>query len=172
MALSFLQYSKGINPELTSQAVILVCTVMICVGLLEELIFRGILFQAIISRGTVIRAIYLCGFTFRFGHVVNLLRGYSPVDQLIQLVAAIAIGVTLGYCVAITRSILPGVLFHILFNVSGSLTNHDPLWDTVLVALMVVVLVPYIAYLHRVLSRLPHLDDEKRAVLATAAPTT
>ncbi|TFB72524.1 CPBP family intramembrane metalloprotease [Cryobacterium glaciale] len=102
---------------------------MIGVGFVEELIFRGFLFQAILAKKTVLRAIYLSGITFGLGHIVNLLRGYSGFDQLIQLVAAIVIGIALGYVVAITRSILPVVLFHILFNISGALTTHDVVWE-------------------------------------------
>ncbi|MFC5928800.1 CPBP family intramembrane metalloprotease [Cryobacterium melibiosiphilum] len=171
LVLAFFQYSKGLNPELTARAIAFICVLMIGVGFLEELIFRGLLFQAILKKKTVLRAIYIAGITFGLGHLVNLTRGYSPTDQLIQLVAAIAIGIALGYCVAITRSILPGVLFHILFNISGNVSNHDPLWDTVLVGAMIVVLVPYIVYLHRVLRRMPVVPTD-RTPAVTGAPAT
>lgn len=168
LVITFLQYSKGINPELTAQSIAIVSALMIGVGLLEELLFRGLLFRAIATKKTVIRAVYICGITFGLGHIVNLLRGYAPADQLIQLVAAIVIGITLGYCVAITRSIVPGVLFHILFNVTGSLTTHDARWDTLLVAVMVVALVPYIVYLHRVLTRTPNVGSTHAGIAATS----
>ncbi|WP_166791699.1 CPBP family intramembrane glutamic endopeptidase [Cryobacterium frigoriphilum] len=155
LALTLLQYSKGINTELDAQAIALACTLMIGVGFIEELLFRGFLFQAIATKKTVLRAIYICGITFGLGHLVNLMRGYSQADQLIQLTAAVLIGIALGYCVAITHSILPGVLFHILFNISGALTTHDARWDAVLVGAMALVLLPYIVYLHRVLTRMP-----------------
>lgn len=171
-ALTFYQYGKGLNSDLDTQAIAIACILMIGVGFVEELVFRGFLFQAILAKKTVLRAIYLSGITFGFGHIVNLMRGYSGSDQLIQLGAAIVIGIALGYVVAITRSILPGVLFHILFNISGALTNHDVVSDTVLVGAMAIVLVPYVVYLHRVLTRRPTDQPDTRAgTVAPAAAT-
>ncbi|SEN86643.1 CPBP family intramembrane glutamic endopeptidase [Cryobacterium luteum] len=170
-ALTLFQYAKGLNSDLDAQTVVIACILMIGVGFVEELIFRGFLFRAVLAKKTVLRAIYLSGVAFGFGHIVNLLRGYTGSDQLIQLVAAIVIGIALGYVVAITQSILPGVLFHILFNISGALTTHDVVWDTVLVGAMAVVLVPYIVYLHRVLTRSTGQPATCADTIAPAAAT-
>jgi len=85
--------------------------------------------------------------TFGIGHIVNLLRGWSLTDQAIQIVAAVLIGIALAYCAVLTGSILPGVVFHALFNLSGTLTNHSVLWDSVTVGVISIVMIAYILIL-------------------------
>ena len=48
---------------------------MLCVGFLEELIFRGFLFRAI-EKENLIRAIIISSVTFGIGHIVNLDQYY------------------------------------------------------------------------------------------------
>ncbi len=120
---AFIQYIKGINYELGVTQIVNGCILMICVGFIEELIFRGFLYQGILKKSGVKRAIIISGITFGFGHIVNLLSGYSTQDQIIQILGAVVIGIVLAYCVAITKSIIPGIIFHILFNISGTITN-------------------------------------------------
>lgn len=71
------------------------------------------------------RAIVISGVTFGIGHFVNLARGYTGEQQLLQIVVAVAIGLVLALLVALTGSIMPGVVFHILINISGDLTTMD-----------------------------------------------
>ena len=47
---------------------------MLCVGFLEEMIFRGFLFQAMVKDG-VKSAIIVSSVTFGIGHIVNLING-------------------------------------------------------------------------------------------------
>ncbi len=56
---------------------------------------------------------------------MNLARGYTGEQQLLQIVVAVAIGLVLALLVALTGSILPGVVLHILINISGDLTATD-----------------------------------------------
>lgn len=152
-AIAFVQYGKGLVPGLDLRTVAFAVLLVTAVGFVEELLFRGFLLQALRTRGTVTRAILISGVTFGLGHLVNLLRGYSLAEQALQLVAAILIGIALAYCVVLTKSILPGVVFHALFNLSGTLTNHSVWWDAVTVALMAIVMIAYILVLRRNLVR-------------------
>jgi len=49
--------------------------------------------------------------------------------------------------VVLTGSILPGIVFHALFNLSGTLTNHSVLWDSVTVGVISIVMIAYILIL-------------------------
>src|SRR5665647_2244265 len=146
-AITFVQYAKGFESGLDLRTVAFAVLLVTAVGFIEELLFRGFLLQALRTRGNLTRAIIISGVTFGIGHIVNLLRGYSPTDQALQIVAAVLIGVALAYCAVLTGSILPGIVFHALFNLSGTLTNHSVLWDSVTVGVISIVMIAYILIL-------------------------
>jgi len=149
LAIVLIMSLKGVIPGLSLQDIVIICVLMICVGFLEELLFRGFLFQAILKTGGLNRAVMISGITFGIGHIVNLARGYSAGDQVIQIVAGIFIGIALAYCVAITKTILPGVIFHALLNITGIVTNDNLQMETYIVMAIVVVTVLYAIYLKR-----------------------
>ena len=62
--------------EMHYDAVGTVCFIvkMLCVGFLEELIFRGFLFKAM-SRDSIKWAVVVSSVTFGLGHIINLLNG-------------------------------------------------------------------------------------------------
>lgn len=150
--MAFIQYTKGMNAELDFLGIFIGCVLMICVGFLEELLFRGFLFQAILEKGSLYKAIIISGVTFGIGHVVNLLRGYSIAEQLIQIICAILIGIVLAYCVAITWNIIPGIIFHILFNISGTITNDNLKMEIYITIVVIVISLLYSIYLKKSLA--------------------
>ena len=154
--ISLLQYAKGFAPGLDAGEVLSAVLLVAGVGFIEELLFRGLLFQAILKRGALNRAILITGITFGMGHIVNLARGYTMSDQLIQVGAAVVIGIALAYVVAITGSIIPGAVFHALFNLSGTITAANTTMDVYILSAMVIVLVPYILFMRK---RLVRTDD-------------
>lgn len=142
-------YLRGIKPALTVQDVAIIFVLMICVGFIEELLFRGLLFRAIERQSGVNRAILISGVTFGIGHIVNLARGMAVADQMIQIVAGIFIGIALAYLFVVTRSILPGAIFHVLFNISGNLANDNVALETQFLLMIIVVMVAYTFYLRQ-----------------------
>lgn len=66
---------------------------MLCVGFLEEVIFRGLLFVAI-AKDNVKSAIVISSITFGIGHIINLFNGSGMdfVNNLCQIVFAVAVG--------------------------------------------------------------------------------
>ena len=63
---------------------------MLCVGFLEEVIFRGLLFRAI-ARDNIKAAVIISSVTFGIGHIINLVNGsgMNLVNNLCQIVFAI-----------------------------------------------------------------------------------
>ena len=88
---------------------------MCLVGLLEELIFRGLLFRAM-CRDSVKVAILVSSLTFGVGHIVNLLMGAPLLDTLLQLVYASAVGFCYTAIVYVGGSIWPCVISHTVVN--------------------------------------------------------
>ncbi len=90
---------------------------MLCVGFLEEIIFRGFLFKAM-SRDNIKSAIIVSSVTFGIGHIINLFNGSGMdlLSNLCQVVYAIAFGflfVTIFYR---GGSLLPCIATHSAVN--------------------------------------------------------
>ncbi len=156
--IAFLQYFKGLNTGLNFRDIALIVLLMIGVGFIEELLFRGFLFQGILKNGKLGNAIIISGVTFGIGHIVNLLRGYSVVDQSLQIIIGIALGITLTMLVWITNSILPGVVFHTLLNISGNITHNNQTLEVYVVLASIVICLVYSLYLRK------NLADRKEPV--------
>ena len=77
---------------------------MVGVGILEEVIFRGLLFKAL-CKDNLKTAVIISSVTFGIGHIVNLLNGADFLPTLLQIIYATA----------------AGFLFTILFHRSGTL---------------------------------------------------
>ena len=82
----------GFSPRY--QGLGLVCAIIsfALVGFVEELLFRGFLFRAMLKDGNVRTAIIISSVTFGMGHIVNLLTGHALVETLVQIIFAVAIG--------------------------------------------------------------------------------
>lgn len=147
------QFVKGLDASLSMRDIAVFCLLMTGVGFIEELLFRGLLYQAIENKSGVKRAVLISGITFGIGHIVNLMRGYGYAEQTGQVIVAVAIGIALALLVAVTRNIVPGILFHILFNISGSVTNPGTGRDMMLALFIVVISLGYAFYLSKFLPR-------------------
>lgn len=147
--IAVLQYAKGIRSELNIRDIAIIIALMIGVGFIEELLFRGFLYQGILKKGKLTNAIIISGVTFGLGHIVNLLRGYSLADQGLQIVVAIALGITLALLVSVTDSILPGVVFHTLLNISGNVTNSNLTIEFYVVIISIILCIVYSLYLRK-----------------------
>lgn len=88
---------------------------MAFVAFLEELTFRGLLFQGM-RKGGLSAAVIVSSLTFGMGHIVNLLTGAPVFDTLLQLVYASAIGFCFTALFLTTGSILPCILSHAAVN--------------------------------------------------------
>ena len=98
---------------------------MFCVGFLEEMIFRGLLFKAMEKNG-VRSAIIVSSVTFGIGHIVNLFNGSGAelLPNLLQVVYAIAIGFAFVMIYCKIKSLLPCILIHSIFNGLSAFANE------------------------------------------------
>lgn len=126
---------------------------MFCVGFLEELLIRGFLFRALVKDG-VKSAIIITSVSFGLAHVLNMVngRGMGLVENLHQMVYAVAIGFL--FAVLLTRggSLWPCIAAHAGIDVASAFVNEvgrvaqrDMLLD--IVELSIIVL--YTIYLAR-----------------------
>lgn len=100
---------------------------MLLVGVAEELLCRGLLFNAIAKDSGIKPAVIISSVTFGFGHIVNLINGNSEglVETLCQIVYALAFGflfVTIYYR---GGSIIPCIILHSLVDVASVFSNWE-----------------------------------------------
>lgn len=167
-----LQYFKGFNKNLDLTAVLLIVVLMICVGFIEELLFRGFLFKGILTKGTLTRAVLISGVTFGIGHIVNLARGYTGTEQLLQIAFGIVLGIVLALLFAVTGTIIPLIIFHVLFNISGNLTAENNEYNFWMLLVTVVISIGYGAYLVVRLRRHGADKDVRETTLPSAREVT
>lgn len=88
---------------------------MLCVGIIEEIIFRGFLFKAL-CKNNMKPAVVISSITFGIGHIVNLFNGAAAFETLLQICSAIAIGFLFTIIFYKINSIIPCIISHSTIN--------------------------------------------------------
>ncbi len=122
---------------------------MALVGFIEELIFRGFLFKAMLKDGSVKSAVIVSSVTFGLGHILNIFSGHDLVPTLIQVVFATAVGFILTMTFYKSGSLLPNILMHSMVDVFSLFTGSDiPQWiDWMSHGVVLVLAAAYCLYL-------------------------
>ncbi len=118
----------GFRVNMSLLETILYILSMLCVGFLEELIFRGLLFDAMLKNGKN-SAIIVSSVTFGVGHIINLINGSGVelLPNLLQVVYAIAVGFMFMMIYYRTKSLLPCIITHGVFNALSAFANETGL---------------------------------------------
>ena len=130
---------------------------MLCVGFLEEVIFRGLLFKAV-AKDNIKSAVIISSVTFGIGHIINLFNGSGMdlVNNLCQIVFAIAVGFLLVTVFYRGGSLLPCILVHSAINTLGTFANDSNLtteMQLLHLGILIVVTVAYTLILTRTLPK-------------------
>lgn len=114
------------NLNLAGTVCYIVC--MLCVGFVEEVIFRVFLFKAI-AKDNVKTAIVISSVTFGLGHLLNLVNGSGAgiAENLFQVTAAIAIGFLFVILYYRGGSLLPCIITHSTINITSVFANETGL---------------------------------------------
>ena len=146
-----LLYGVGIYYSILE--IILYVFTMMCVGFLEEVIFRGLLFHYL-KKDSLKWAIIITSLTFGMGHIVNLINGSGAelFSNLLQVVYAAAAGLMFVMVYIKCDSLIPCIITHGVFNAlsifaSPFTAEHQ---NIVGALFMIVVSVGYALYLHNI----------------------
>jgi len=123
-----LMFGLGLYVSLL-EAVCYVLT-MLCVGFLEEVIFRGLLFNAMRKDG-VKPAIVVSSLTFGMGHIINLFNGSGTelLPNLLQVVYATAAGFMFVMIYYKSQSLWVCIVAHGVFNALSVFVNEAAVTD-------------------------------------------
>ena len=98
---------------------------MFCVGFLEEIIFRGFLFEAM-RKDNIKTAVIVSSVTFGIGHIINLINGSGAelLPNLLQVIYATAAGFMFVVIYLKTKSLIVCIASHGLFNALSVFANE------------------------------------------------
>ena len=122
---------------------------MLLIGYVEELLFRGFLFRALLKKDGPVPAIVISAVTFGIGHIVNLLAGQASLETVIQVAFAIAWGFifTLVFCKG--GSLWPCIIIHGLVNAASKFAVENTTTAMVYMAATIAVAAVYVPWLWR-----------------------
>ena len=115
----------GISMNLSVAETLFYIISMLAVGFLEEIIFRGLLFQAMCKDG-VKTAVIVSSITFGIGHIVNLINGSGAelLSNILQVGYAIAAGFLFTVIFYKTKSLLVCIGTHSILNALSVFGNE------------------------------------------------
>ncbi|MBR5389683.1 MAG: CPBP family intramembrane metalloprotease [Clostridia bacterium] len=123
--LSCLNLFSGFSPDYPVPGLIYAAVSMTLIGFVEELLFRGFLFKAILRDGNVKAAVIVSSVTFGLGHILNLFTGQDLIETLAQVVFAVAAGFVFTFVFYKSGSLLPGILAHSFIDVSSVFASNE-----------------------------------------------
>ena len=115
----------GVSMNLSIAETVFYIISMLAVGFLEEIIFRGLLFQAM-CKENVKKAVIVSSITFGIGHIVNLINGSGAdlLSNILQVGYAIAAGFLFTIIFLKTKSLLACIGTHSVLNALSVFGNE------------------------------------------------
>lgn len=138
----------GIQIKNTSSEIIFYILFMICVGFLEEIIFRGFLFK-MMAKDNVNTAIIVSSLTFGIGHIINLFNGAALIPTLIQVCYAVAGGYLFVIIFQKGKSLWPCIIAHAGINALSIFGMENTISTYIAPAFLVLIPVSYAMYLNK-----------------------
>lgn len=153
---------QGVRINLSFTETVLYIGSMLCVGFLEELIFRGFLFKAM-SRDSVKSAMIVSSITFGIGHIVNLVNGsgMSVISNLCQVCSAVAVGFLFVILFHRGESLLPCIVTHGVLNALSAFANQANETAQTQIMTSAVMTLFAIGYILVLVKLLPQEDTEQ-----------
>ena len=111
---------------------------MLGVGFMEEIIFRGFLFKALL-KDNLKMAIIISSVTFGIGHVINLINGADLVPTLLQICYAIAGGFMFTIIFYKSGTLIPCIVAHSLINATSAFEGQTSLTLNIITAVVLTV---------------------------------
>lgn len=136
---------------------------MLCVGFLEEVIFRGLLFESI-AKDNIKSAVIISSVTFGIGHIINLFNG-SGMNLGQQSVPDCLCNYSrfpIGHNLYRGGSLLPCIFVHAAINTLGTFANDMNLTTEMHLLHLAALIVITVAYTLILTRTLPKAQQEKR----------
>ena len=136
---------------------------MACVGVIEEVIFRGFLFKAM-CKDNIKLAVFISSITFGMGHIVNLLNGKDLIATLLQICYASAIGFLFTIIFYKGKSLLPCIITHGAVNSLSifAVDNSSLICGVITAVILCIVPIAYALWILRETKKLEKDENKDR----------
>ena len=160
---------NGVALNYTSMETVCRIACMLCVGFLEEVIFRGLLFKAI-AKDNIKSAVIISSVTFGIGHIINLFNGsgMNLLNNLCQIVFAIAIGFLMVTIFYRGGSLFPCIIVHSAINTFSTFANDSGLTVELHLLHLVVLIVITVAYTLILTRTLPKINGNTQMIVSNS----
>lgn len=139
----------GISLNLGITETVLYILSMLCVGFLEEVIFRGLLFNTMKKDGLK-TAIIVSSITFGIGHIINLFNGSGAelIPNILQVVYATAAGLMFVMMYLKSNSLIVCITAHGIFNALSVFAKETSTAENIISCILLTVITgSYATYL-------------------------
>ncbi|MCH5270336.1 MAG: CPBP family intramembrane metalloprotease [Lachnospiraceae bacterium] len=156
----------AINYSPAGTACRIIC--MLCVGFVEEVIFRGFLFKAM-AKNNLKSAVIVSSVTFGIGHLVNLFNGSGMdlVNNLCQIIYAVAVGFLFVAIFYYSKSLLPCIIAHSAINTLSTFSNEAGFTVEKHIIHVLIMIVLAVAYTLILKKTLPKDQPDHRSLLSS-----
>ncbi|MCR5094486.1 MAG: CPBP family intramembrane metalloprotease [Lachnospiraceae bacterium] len=142
----------GFAPSYQGASLVYAVLSMILVGFVEEMLFRGFLFRAMLGKDKTIVAIIVSAVTFGIGHIVNLFAGQASFETVMQIIFAVSWGFILTMVCYKSGSIIPCIIAHSMIDALSLFGADNELADWIYIGVTIVTAIVYCFYLSRLRS--------------------
>lgn len=130
LLIGFLNLMFGVRAKYAGVSQLIAVCSMILIGFVEEIIFRGFLFEAM-RRDNLKSALIVSALTFGMGHIINLFAGQASFDTVLQMLYAITVGYVFVVFYYKSGSLWPCIITHSLIDATSKFSNDtSPLAST------------------------------------------
>ena len=139
----------GYSPSCQGSSLVFALLSMILVGFVEEMIFRGFLFRAMLGENKAVVAVIVSAVTFGIGHIVNLFTGQASFETVMQILFAISWGFILTMVCYKSGSIIPCIIAHSAIDALSVIGADNMLIDWIYIISTIAVAFLYCIYLRK-----------------------
>ena len=122
---------------------------LINVGFIEEIIFRGFLFK-MMEKDNIKSAIIVGAFTFGIGHIINLFNGADIIPTLMQVCYATAIGYLFVMIFYKSKSLIPCIITHSITNSLAIFKAENTILTYIVPIFLIIISVCYAIYINKI----------------------
>ena len=114
----------------------------LCVGITEEIYFRGIILNLIKNSFTSIAAIVnLSALIFGLGHIASVIGTGDIIATILQIINAYFFGIVATETLLLTKSIYPLMAFHFIYNTANYISTANGTTEIICIGVQVALTV-------------------------------